>query len=125
LLRAPGALDPRSIPFISFLEEDTMHRSLRRALVPGAVAALAFLPRAVLAAGEADPWGHLLQGVIGTVIFGLLGIVLAVLGQKVFEWTTPYSVRKELEEDQNTAVAIVMASMTLGISIIIAATILS
>ncbi len=102
-----------------------MHRSLRRALIPGAVAALAFVPRTVLAAGEADPWSHLIQGVIGTVIFGLLGIVLAVLGQKVFEWTTPYSVRKELEEDQNTAVAIVMASMTLGISIIIAATILS
>jgi uncharacterized membrane protein YjfL (UPF0719 family) len=36
----------------------------------------------------------------------------------------PFSIVKEIEEDQNTAVAIVMGSVILGISIIIAAAIL-
>jgi len=72
-----------------------------------------------------DAWDHLLFGVVSTLIYGVIGIFLALLGMKVFEWSTPYSVRKELEEDHNSAVAIVMGSMTLGICIIIAATILS
>jgi uncharacterized membrane protein YjfL (UPF0719 family) len=36
----------------------------------------------------------------------------------------PFSLRKELEEDHNTAVAIIAGSMVIGISIIIAAAIL-
>ncbi len=36
---------------------------------------------------------------------------------------TPFSVRKEIEEDQNTALAIIMAGVIIGISLIIAAAI--
>jgi uncharacterized membrane protein YjfL (UPF0719 family) len=35
----------------------------------------------------------------------------------------PFSLRKELEEDQNTAVAIIIGAIMIGISIIIAAAI--
>jgi uncharacterized membrane protein YjfL (UPF0719 family) len=33
----------------------------------------------------------------------------------------PFSVRKEIEEDQNTALAVLMGSVILGIAIIVAA----
>jgi len=36
---------------------------------------------------------------------------------------TPFSIRKELEEDQNVAMAIVIGAVMLGLAIIIAATI--
>jgi putative membrane protein len=36
----------------------------------------------------------------------------------------PFSLRKEIEEDQNTALAIIIGSVIIGMSIIIAAAIL-
>jgi hypothetical protein len=32
---------------------------------------------------------------------------------------TPFSIRKEIEDDQNTALAIIMASVIIGIALII------
>ncbi len=53
--------------------------------------------------------------------FGLVGIVLALLGFKVFDWITPkIDVEKELAEKQNIAVAIVCAAVILGVSYIVA-----
>ncbi|MAC28960.1 MAG: hypothetical protein CMN31_12110 [Sandaracinus sp.] len=37
---------------------------------------------------------------------------------------SPFSVRKEIEEDQNTALAVVMGSVILGIALIVAAAML-
>jgi putative membrane protein len=53
--------------------------------------------------------------------FGLLGIALAILGFKVFEWVTPkVNVEQELSEKQNTAVAIVAGALILGICYVVA-----
>ena len=41
----------------------------------------------------------------------------------VIKLVTPFSIRKEIEEDQNTALAIMIGSVILGLSIIIAAAI--
>ena len=55
------------------------------------------------------------------VIFGLIGIVLAVLGFKIFDWITPrIHVETELAEKHNVAVAIVCAAVILGICHIVA-----
>jgi len=68
-----------------------------------------------------DFWQHLWGGFVGTVIFGLLGIALAVLGFKVFDWLTPrIDVQRELGEKHNIAVAILMAAVLLGICHIVA-----
>jgi len=55
-------------------------------------------------------------------IYGFLGIVLTVLGYKIFDWMTPHiDVEKELAEKQNIAVAIVCGALILGIAIVAAA----
>jgi len=60
--------------------------------------------------------------VLSTVIFGLLGIALLVLGFKIFDWLTPrIHVERELAENRNIAVAIVIGAVILGVSIVIAA----
>ncbi|MFO0570483.1 MAG: DUF350 domain-containing protein [Polyangiaceae bacterium] len=41
----------------------------------------------------------------------------------VIKLVTPFSLRKEIEEDQNTALAIMIGSVILGLSIIIASAI--
>jgi len=67
-----------------------------------------------------------LGAVLGTLIFSLLGIVLTVFGFKLFDWMTPkINIEKELAENHNIAVAIVIAAMILGVSIIIAAVLAS
>lgn len=57
-----------------------------------------------------------------SVIYGFLGILLTVLGYKIFDWITPnIDVEKELAEKQNIAVAIVCGALILGIAIVAAA----
>ncbi len=65
---------------------------------------------------------HLVQFVL-TLVYSFLGLVLFGIGFLIFEKVTPFSVRKEIEDDQNTAVAIIMGSVIIGLSIIVAAAI--
>ncbi|MHC1684941.1 MAG: DUF350 domain-containing protein [Clostridiaceae bacterium] len=51
-------------------------------------------------------------------IFGLLGIIMMVLGYVIFDKVIPADFNKELEKD-NKSVAIVVASVILGIAIIV------
>lgn len=60
-----------------------------------------------------------LQAILGSVAFGLVGIVLAIAGFKLFDAATPFSLEKEICEKGNLAVAIVCAAMILGICLII------
>jgi putative membrane protein len=65
-------------------------------------------------------WEHLWFAFVGSLILGLLGIALAVLGFKVFDWITPrMDIQKELAEKNNVAVAIVMAAVLLGVAYIV------
>jgi putative membrane protein len=60
-------------------------------------------------------------GLFATLVFGLVGIALVVLGFKVFDWITPIiDVERELAEKSNMAVAIVTASIILGLCYIVA-----
>ena len=63
--------------------------------------------------------------IISTIFYTFLGLVLLVLCWVIIERITPLSLRKELEEDQNTAIAIVIGSLFVSLAIIIAAVILS
>jgi hypothetical protein len=61
------------------------------------------------------------QGAIGTLVFGLIGIVLALVGFKAFDWLTPrLDIERELGEKHNVAVAILVGSVLLGVCYIIA-----
>ncbi|HEV2836901.1 MAG TPA: DUF350 domain-containing protein [Pyrinomonadaceae bacterium] len=65
----------------------------------------------------------LLPVLVTTLVFVLLGLVIFALAFLVIAKVTPFSVRKEIEEDQNVALAIVIASVILGSALIIAAAI--
>ena len=60
-----------------------------------------------------------------TLIFSVLGLALFALAFWVIVKVTPFSIRKEIEEDHNVALAIIIASMIFGIAIIIAAAVVS
>ena len=56
---------------------------------------------------------------IAALVFAVIGLVFFAIAFVIMTKVTPFSVRKEIEEDQNTALAIVMASIIIGIAIII------
>lgn len=58
------------------------------------------------------------------VVFALLGIILFVVGFIVFDKLTPGSLWKEILEEHNTALAVLMGCVAIAISIIIGASIL-
>jgi putative membrane protein len=65
-------------------------------------------------------WSHVVRGIIETTVFSLLGIVLMGIGFFIVKLFTPFSIKKEIEEDQNISLAIIIGSIILGISIIVA-----
>jgi putative membrane protein len=73
--------------------------------------------------GLVVPLEGLLSTLITTLVFVVLGLIIFTLAFIVIAMATPFSVRKELEEDQNIALAIVIASVILGSALIIAAAI--
>jgi putative membrane protein len=73
--------------------------------------------------GMIVPFRDLLPVLVTTLLFVLLGLLIFALAYVVIDKVTPFSVRKELEEDHNVALAIVIASVILGTALIIAAAI--
>ncbi len=65
----------------------------------------------------------LLPVLITTVIFVIIGLVVFAAAFFIIVRVVPFSVKKEIEEDQNTSLAILIGSMIIGMAIIIAAAI--
>ncbi len=73
--------------------------------------------------GGADHYGELMFHVISGVIFSIVGIAVLAICFWIMERITPFSIVKEIEEHQNTSLAIVMGAVVIAMSIIIAAAI--
>ena len=71
--------------------------------------------------GLVVPMESLLPVVVTTLVFVVIGLIIFALAFLIIAKATPFSVRKELEEDQNIALAIVIGSVILGSALIIAA----
>lgn len=76
------------------------------------------------AAVSEDGVAMLLRHLLAAVVFAAIGIVVLAVSFWVVEKMTPFSVMKEIEEDQNVALAIVVAAVIIGMSIIIGAAIM-
>ena len=65
----------------------------------------------------------LLETLVTTIVFVVIGLIAFAIAYFIFDKLTPFSVRKEIEEDQNTALGIVIGAIMIAIAIIIAAAI--
>lgn len=65
----------------------------------------------------------LLPVLLTTLIFVTIGLVFFGIAFLILNLITPFSIRKEIEDDQNTALGIVIGAMLIGIAIIIASAI--
>jgi len=60
---------------------------------------------------------------LGSLVFALMGVLIFWLCFIVIDKITPYNLWEEIVEKQNQALALVVAAMSLGICIIVAAAI--
>ena len=66
----------------------------------------------------------LTAGVVATVLYSLIGIVMATIGFKVVDRLTPGNLADEVAHKGNRALAILAGSMILGVCIIIASAVI-
>ena len=60
---------------------------------------------------------------LNAIVYAVLGIVIFVLAFFIIDKMTPYHLWKEIEEEKNLALAVLVGAMSIGICIIIAAAI--
>jgi uncharacterized membrane protein YjfL (UPF0719 family) len=65
----------------------------------------------------------LLTNLLAAIVFAALGIAVFAISFVVLDRMTPYSLWKEIVEKQNTALAVLIGLVTLGLGVIIAAAI--
>lgn len=63
----------------------------------------------------------LFKALVGSLAFAAVGLLVFAIAFGLIKWITPFSIRKEIEEDHNTALAVVIGSVIIGIALIIAA----
>jgi len=66
---------------------------------------------------------HIAQ-LIWTVIYSALGIIIFAIAFWIIAKATPFSIRKEIEEDQNVALGIIIGAVIIGLAIIMAAAVI-
>ncbi len=66
----------------------------------------------------------LIRHLVAAVVFAFVGVVVLTCSFFLIARFSPFCIVKEIEEDQNVALAILVSSVILGLSIIIAAAIL-
>jgi putative membrane protein len=62
----------------------------------------------------------LLRNMLAATIFALLGIVIFILAFVVVDRVTPYNLWKEIVEEENVALAVLLGAASIGICVIIA-----
>jgi len=64
-------------------------------------------------------WQIVLRQLAETVIFSLLGLAVCVAFFIVMVHVCPFSIRKEIEQDQNISLGLIIGAAIIGIAIII------
>lgn len=68
-------------------------------------------------------WEDLQNVLVTTMIFVILGLIIFALAFFFITVVAPFSVKKEIEEDQNVALAVLIGAMIIGMALIISSAI--
>jgi putative membrane protein len=69
-------------------------------------------------------WELLGQHLLAAIIFSIVGVIVFFASLLLMEKLTPFSIIKEIGEEHNLALAIIVGAIVLGIAIIIASAVL-
>lgn len=60
-----------------------------------------------------------MKELVGTLVYSAVGIVFFILAYWLLHLVLPFSVHKEISEDQNTALGIIIGMLMIAIAIVI------
>ncbi|MFO0558877.1 MAG: DUF350 domain-containing protein [Polyangiales bacterium] len=72
-------------------------------------------------ASEGLSVSSLVRGVVGSLVYSTVGLVMFAVAFLIINKAVPFSIRKEIEDDQNTSLGIVIAAVIVGIAMIVSA----
>ena len=61
--------------------------------------------------------GFIVEG----VVFSIVGLIILMVGYKVFDMATPYDLNRQIAEENNTAAGVAVAGVLISLGIIVAA----
>lgn len=61
--------------------------------------------------------GFMIEG----IVFSIVGLIILMVGYKVFDLATPYDLNRQIAEENNTAAGIAVAGVLVSLGIIVAA----
>lgn len=72
---------------------------------------------------EPQTWQNFVWHLFLVLVYVPLGLGFFAIAWLIIQKLTPFSIRKEIEEDQNVALGVVLGAVILGIALIVAAAI--
>ncbi len=70
-----------------------------------------------------DQFEHFIFQIMSSLVFSLIGITVFAFAFWLIGKISPFSIRKELEDDQNVALGIVIAAVIIGVALVVSAAI--
>jgi len=80
---------------------------------------------AAMAGVVGRPQVSLLDQIVSTLVFGALGILLLIVGFKIFDLVIRHDIEHEIFENKNMAAAVMTGFVLLGVALIIGATLMA
>ena len=71
------------------------------------------------AADTNGAFSGMLKPLVGSVIFGIVGLVILIIGYRVLDLATPFDLNKEIADDNNVAAGVLAAGMLVAVAIVI------
>ncbi len=65
--------------------------------------------------------GFQIGNAVNAIVYAAIGIIIFALAFAIIDKVTPYNLWKEIVQEHNTALAMLLGAMSLGICVIIAA----
>jgi putative membrane protein len=66
---------------------------------------------------------HMTDALVSSAVFAGIGLAVFGIAFWIMTKVAPFSVKKEIEEDHNMALAVIMAGVIIGVSLIISSAI--
>lgn len=110
-------------------KEDCVKRHLTIVWATGAALLVAAAAHAQTNGVAATNGGYqprtMMESILSTVVFSVIGIVLAIVGFKLFDLVIRFDVEREICEKNNIAAAILAGAVVLGICLIVGFVVIS
>jgi putative membrane protein len=68
-------------------------------------------------------WSHYTRPILDSIVYSVLGTLVLGISFYVIEKILPFSMRKEIAEDQNVSLGIILGAFIIGLAIIISSAI--